>query len=692
MKVPLSWIREFVDVKASAEEIGALMGLRGLPLESLEYRPALSEQGESKGDDAVLDFEVTANRPDCMSVIGIAREIATAYDLPLNPNAVATLKPNGAVPIAIEDPELCGRYVGATADVTIGPSPKWMQDRLAMCGVRPISNIVDITNYVLLELGHPMHAFDAAKLRGSEIRVRRAKQGESIRTLDGKARALSGDMLVIADAERAEAIGGVMGGADSEVTSATRQIVFEAAWFNPSSVRATSKKLSLKTEASMRFERGMDVTAPPRATARALQLLEQIGAGKATGGITDAYPTPFSPKTMRLDRARIGGLLGMDVPDASVERILTSLGFEISKPQARSPQARKPSEGWDVIPPPWRVDMHRQVDLIEEVGRHYGFEHLPSTFPGVEQAPPPSDPRIARDRRVRTALLGMGFSEAITLAFIEAQAAEPFLQGSAAVTLANPLSEKFAVMRPSLLPGLVDVLSHNRRHGRPDVRVFEIGTRFTPAGETRGAAFAWMGLGTPDHWSGARRPVDFSDIKGVVEQLASLASVPVTFAEVERTFLVRGRAANILINGQVIGGLGQLSPEIGEARDLPAASEVYIAELNLDAVTAASPIETRRASPLPRFPFVVRDVSILVSNSLSAETVRVTIRSAAPDTLVQVREFDRYEGKGVPDGKVSLSFRLTFQSPERTLTDDEVSAAMTTIVTALKQVHGAEQR
>jgi phenylalanyl-tRNA synthetase beta chain len=564
-----------------------------------------------------------------------------------------------------------------------------MQDRLMMCGVRPISNIVDITNYVLLELGHPMHAFDAAKLRGSEIRVRRAKQGESIKTLDGKARTLSTDMLVIADAERAEAIGGVMGGADSEVTSATRQIVFEAAWFKPSSVRATSKKLGLKTEASMRFERGMDPTAPVRATARALQLLEQIGAGKATGAITDAYPTPYQSKTTHLDRARIRGLLGMDVPGDAVVRILTSLGFEVSRTQDPGP---KTPESWNVIPPPWRVDMHRQVDLIEEVGRHYGFEHLPSTFPGVEKAPLPSDPRIARDRRVRTALLGMGFSEAITFGFIEAAAAQPYLDGQAPVALANPLSEKFAVMRPSLLPGLVDVLSHNRRHGRPDVRVFEIGTRFTPAGETRGAAFAWMGLGTPDHWSGARRPVDFSDIKGVVEQLASLASVPVTFTEVERTFLVRGRAANILINGQVIGGLGQLSPEIGEARDLPAASEVYVAELNLDAVTAASPIETRRAATLPRFPFVVRDVSILVSNSLSAETVRDTIRSAAPDTLVQVREFDRYEGKGVPDGKVSLSFRLTFQSPERTLTDDEVSAAMTTIVATLKLVHGAEQR
>jgi phenylalanyl-tRNA synthetase beta chain len=336
--------------------------------------------------------------------------------------------------------------------------------------------------------------------------------------------------------------------------------------------------------------------------------------------------------------------------------------------------------------------MHREVDLIEEVGRHYGFEHLPTTFPGVEQAPPPSDPRIARDRRMRTALLGMGFSEAITFAFIEATAAEPYLDGQRPVALANPLSEKFAVMRPSLLPGLLDVLSHNRRHGRPDVRIFEIGTRFAPAGETRGAAFAWMGLGTPDHWSGARRPVDFSDIKGVVEQLATLASVQLTFTEAERTWLVQGRAANIVINGAVIGVLGQLSPDIGEKRDLPAANEVYVAELNLDAVTAASPIETRRATTLPRYPFVVRDVSILVANTLSAETVRGTIRSAAPNTLVQVREFDRYEGTGIPDGKVSLSFRLTFQSPERTLTDDEVSEAMTVIVSALKREHGAEQR
>jgi phenylalanyl-tRNA synthetase beta chain len=600
----------------------------------------------------------------------------------------------GDVPVTIEEPELCARYVAATADVTVGPSPQWMQDRLLANGIRPISNIVDITNYVMVELGQPMHAFDLAKMRGGVIKVRRARPGETITTLDGKKRTLTADILVIADAECAEDIGGVMGGASSEITTATRRVAFEAAWFAPAQIRATSKALGLKTEASTRFERGMDRTAPPRAMARALELLEKIGAGRPTGTVTDNYPRPHQPKTLRLERKRIAGLLGMEVPDASVVRILTSLGFDIPKPQASSPERL---EGWDVITPPWRVDINRQVDLIEEVGRHHGFEHLPATFPGVEQAPPPSDPRIARDRKIRTALLGMGFSEAITFGFIEAAAAEPYLDGQTAVTIANPLSEKFAVMRPSLLPGLVDAVSHNRRHGRPDVRLFEIGTRFSPDGETRGAGFAWTGLATPDHWSGARRGVDFADVKGVVEQLLSLwvgtqNGVPYEVAEVQPPYLVGGRAAGIVINGTMIGVLGQLSPAVAESRGLPATEEVYLGEINLDTLTAAVPAETFRTSPLPRYPSVVRDVSILVADTLSAATVRGTIRSAAPATLIQIREFDRYQGKGVPDGKISLSFRLTFQSPERTLTDDEVQAAMQRIIDALTRELQAVQR
>lgn len=675
MKVPLSWLRELVDVPSSAEEIGTRMGVRGLALEGLE----------AHGTDVVMDFDVTANRPDCMSVAGIAREIAAAYELPLGGTDVPPLPVNGKVPITIEAPELCGRYVGASAEVKVGPSPQWMQDRLAMCGVRPISNIVDVTNYVLLETGHPMHAFDATRLRGGEIRVRRARTGETLTTLDGRQRTLSADMLVIADAERAEAIGGVMGGADSEVTGTTTRVVFEAAWFKPASVRSTSKALGLKTEASMRFERGMDITAPLRATRRALQLLEQIGAGKATGDVTDVYPSPHQPNALTLDSERISGLLGMAVPAASVVRILTSLGFDVHASRLT------PHASWRVTPPPFRVDMHRQVDLIEEVGRHHGFEHLPATFPGVEQAPPPSDPRLARDRRARTALLGMGFSEAISFAFVEAKAAEPFTTDPM-VAIANPLSELFAVMRPSLLPGIVGALSHNRRHGRADVRLFEIGTRFATTGETRSAAFGWTGLATPDHWSGAPRLVDFSDIKGVVEQLAAVFAVVPSFTETTRPHFVAGRAAALVVHGAVVGEFGQLAPAIADARGLPAADEVYVGEINLDTLSAAAPTGTLRAVTLPRYPSVVRDISILVNDALSAASVRDTIRSAAPDTLIQVREFDRYEGKGIPPGKVSLSFRLTFQSSERTLTDDEVQAAMQRIMDALARDLQAVQR
>ena len=680
MKVLLSWIREFVEVQESAEDIGRLMSVRGLALEGLE----------SHGDDAVMDFDVTANRPDCLSIRGIAREIAAAYGLPFRDNVVWRDAFNPIVdlsgvtiPVTIAEPELCGRYVGLVADATAsGPSPEWMQQRLQACGVRPISKVVDVTNYVMLETGQPMHAFDYAKLAGPAIVVRRARQGERLTTLDGKARALTTDMLVIADAERAQAIGGVMGGADSEVAGGTRRIVFEAAYFDARSVRATSKQLGLKTEASTRFERGVDPTIASVAALRACELLAATGAGAAAGAPTDVNPYASAPVEVTLPKAGVARLLGMNVPDTDVMRILQALGFDV-----------EPSgNDWSATVPTWRVDVRRKEDLIEEIGRHYGYEHLPSTFPGVQQAPPPSDPRIARDRRVRTALLGMGFSEAITFAFIEAAAAEPYLLGQPVVAIANPLSEKFTVMRPSLLPGLVDALSHNRRHGRPDVRLFEIGTRFSPAGETRGAAFAWMGLGTPDHWSGARRAVDFSDVKGVVEQLAALAAVDVTFAETRPAILVEGRAAEIRVNGRAVGVMGQLSPAIAESRELAREDEIYVAEIDLDAVTAASPLETRRAKPLPRHPFVVRDVSILVADSLSAETVRGTIRTAAPDTLIQVREFDRYQGKGIPDGKVSLSYRLTFQSPDRTLTDEEVQAAMQRVLEALTRDLQAVQR
>jgi phenylalanyl-tRNA synthetase beta chain len=490
-----------------------------------------------------------------------------------------------------------------------------------------------------------------------------------------------------------------MGGADSEVSKTTRQIVLESAWFKPQSVRATSKRLGLRTEASYRFERGADLTAAGRAMLRALELVESTGAGARRGDIVDCYPRPYEPRELLLDAAAIRRLLGMDVPAAETERILTSLGFGVRTLggwQAGAPDAAATmgaaGESWQVTVPGWRVDIQRPVDLIEEVGRHFGFEHLPSAFPGVQQAPKPSDPRIARDTRVRRSMLGMGFSEAVTFGFIEETAAAPYLTGDAPVTLANPLSEKFTTLRPSLLPGLVDAVSHNRRHGRRDVRLFEIGTRFSPRGEGRSLAGAWTGLATPDHWSGWARPVDFFDIKGVAEQLCAALDVVPQVAAAAVPYLVEGRAASLRAGAAEIGVIGQLSPAIAEQRDLPAADPIYVLELSLDALTASAPAAATLARPLPRHPSVVRDVSILVDDALSAETVRGTIRSAGPATLAEVREFDRYQGKGIAEGKVSLSLRLTFQAPERTLTDAEVNLAMDQILAALKRDLNAVQR
>jgi phenylalanyl-tRNA synthetase beta chain len=701
VKVLVSWLRDFVDVDDAPVEIGRRLSLRGLALEGIEPAPPGALPPGREGDrreDAVLDLDVTANRPDCLSILGIAREVATVYGLPLrtpSPDAPGVLTTRALTPVPREDdlavridaPDLCARYAGARAEVVIGPAPAWLQTRLLACGIRPISNVVDVTNYVLLEQGHPLHAFDHARLAGAPtLVVRTAAAGEALVTLDGKARTLDAGMLVIADEARAVAIAGVMGGAETEVGSGTRRIVLESAWFKPASVRVTSRRLSLRTEASQRFERGADLTAPVRAMARACALLEFIGAGRVAGTVVDAHPRPYEPPVLDLAAAHVNALLGMDVPPSETVRILTALGFGVE------PREGTGRAAWRVTVPGWRVDVRRPVDLVEEVGRHHGFEHLPTTFPAVDQAPPLFDPRIARDGRVRHALLGMGFNEAITFAFVEAAAAEPFLQGSPPVTLANPLSEKFAVMRPSLLPGLVDAVSHNRRRERRDIQVFEIGTTFSVSGEHRSAAFAWTGAATPEHWSGTAREADYFDAAGVIEQVGAVLDVPLTFTPLEAAFLAPGRAAAVHAGEVVVGSVGQLRPDIAARRDLSAGEAVYVGELDLDRLSAATPAGVRFAVPLPRHPSAVRDISILVDDTLSAATVRDTIRSAAPATLVDVREFDRYQGRGIADGKVSLSLRLTFQAADRTLTDTEVHEAMAQVVARLRETLGAVQR
>jgi phenylalanyl-tRNA synthetase beta chain len=697
VKIVVSWLREFVDVTAPPDELGQVLSMRGFELAAIEPmqgpirgadpmpKSVTGSDPGTKYSDAVLDFEITANRPDCLSVRGMAREAATAYSLPLRLPALKRLPHKGSAEVAVtlEAADLCPRYAAGVADVTIKPSPKWLAERLQAAGVRPINNVVDITNYVLIELGQPMHAFDLAKLGGGELQIRRARPDERIRTLDGADRALDSDMLVIADAEKPQAIAGVMGGAESEVSSETRTIVLESACFNPKSVRLTSRRLGLKTEASARFERGTDIQTPVAGIERACALLEEIAAGRPRGAVIDQYPAPAESKKLTLRRAQIKRVLGQAISDNDVERILKGLGFQIAGAD----------HGWDARVPTFRVDVSREVDLIEEVARHHGYDRLPATFPALVAVPPPSDPRIERDKLVRSVLLAAGCSEALTFSFIDAAAAAPFAEPSVIVPIGNPLSTQFSVMRPSLLPGLLAAIAHNRRRERRDVRLFEIGSTVTRLGEVRRVAIVWIGDASPLHWSGGVRNVDFFDVKGLVERTAEALQIDLSFHGASLApFLVRGRAAAVKSRHRTVGDVGMLAPAIASAADLPDTEDVYVAELDLDALDAVNTGNHLTVKPLPRFPSITRDISIIVDETLLAETVRGTIGAAAPDTLVSMREFDRYQGKGVPEGRVSLSFRLTFRSSDRTLTDAEVDAAMKEILAVLSKAHNAIQR
>jgi phenylalanyl-tRNA synthetase beta chain len=685
VKIVYPWLCELVRLPGDPEAVAHEISLRGFEVAEVE-----------PGRLPVIDFEITANRPDCLNHIGLAREASAIWNLPLHrPDVTAppsrAAESSETIDVRLDDPALCPRYCAQVFEVRPGPSPDWLADRLTAAGVRPISSVVDVTNYVMLEMGQPMHAFDLERLAGRALVIRRAKPGERLRTLDGIERTLDAEMLVIADGERASAIGGVMGGHDSEIGASTRLIALESAYFHPPSVRRTSKRLGLKTEASIRFERGGDVNAPPIGIARAAALFAQIGAATPVGTVIDRYPSPRRPVQVHLREARIARLLGQDVPAPDVERILTSLGFDIA------PASGGAEPGWNISVPSFRVDVTREADLIEEVGRHYGFDRLPVTFPALTAPQPAPSPGLVRERLLRKILTAAGFSESMTFAFMEREAALPFCErGFEPVGVANPLSEKFAVLRPSLLAGLVDSCAHNRRRERKDIRLFESGSRFTSSGEGRAVGLVWCGAATGPHWSAPTAQVDFFDVKGVVQRICEAFGIDAEFIGANCAFLVRGRAAEVRgrCNGSAItlGVVGQLLPSVAEARGLPASEDLYVAELDLDAIERAAATDDRPVESLPRFPSIVRDISIVVDDTLPAAEVRGTIRSAAPSTLVSIVEFDRYQGKGVPEGRISLSLRLTYRAVDRTLTDGEAQDATERIVEVLRTTHRAERR
>jgi phenylalanyl-tRNA synthetase beta chain len=709
VKVLVSWLRELVDVAEPVEALAQRLHLAGFELASITpidepspLRSSAIARGLAEGPDAVIDFEITANRPDALSMVGLAREVATLYDRPLRWTPAHLDRPPdpaiaGPLRVTIEDGALCPRYTAALAVVEVGPSPDWLVARLTAAGIRSINNIVDVTNYVLLETGHPLHAFDLAKLAGPHLRIRRAAAGETVTTLDGQTRSLAPGMLVIADAERAQALAGVMGGADSEVSGETTTIVLESAYFHPPSIRRTSRRLGLSTEASYRFERGADPEAPAAALARACALIEEIGAGRVHRDWIDARAQAHAPQQVTLRATRLRRVLGYEVPPAAVERLLRGLGFGLA-----TAAGGEAGPAWQVTVPSWRIDVAREADLIEEVARVEGYDRAPESFPALHLAPPRPDPRLARDATLRTLARAAGYSESVTFSFIEREAALRYAADTAIVRIANPLSESFAVLRPTLLAGLMDSVAHNRRREQRDVRLFELATRFTTTrGEHRALGLAWTGQSAAVHWSGSGRGADLYDLLGTIDRLCQGIGLEAEGAPDQAPFLTAATATRVQVRPRrdpeatpiAIGLAGQLEPSLADAHGLPPREAVFVAELDLDLAQAWIDLGERvRATALPRFPSSARDISIVIPASLPAAAVRGTIRRAAPATLERVREFDRYQGKGVPDDCCSLSLRLTFRAADRTLTDAEVQAAMEAIVDALRESHGATLR
>ncbi len=701
MKILVSWLRDFVPITVSVKQLADGLTMRGFEVSAIDPAPVIPDR-PSTSEDAVLDLEITTNRPDCLSVIGIAREVSTLYGIKLHmPELPATPSTNtDSLSVTVEDhaQDLCARYTASTGNVRVEPSPAWLSARLMAADVRPVNNVVDVTNYVLLELGHPMHAFDRDQLKGDEIRVRQARAGEIVKTLDGEDRALTDQMLVIADQVSPQAIAGVMGGAASEVTASTKRVTLESAYFTPRSIRRTSKEIGLSTEASYRFERGADIEAPLRAMVRAQQLLIEIGACSSWNALLDHYPVKHIQPTVSLRHGRIKRVLGIDVKPSFVVKTLTQLGFNLTT----ASQSDAPLE-WNVTVPTHRVDVSREIDLIEEIARHHGYDRLPSTFPVLLSPPNPKSKYIEQQRTVRHALTASGCSEAITYGFIEGNAGTAFLtEGEDPIRVANPLSEKYDILRPSLLPGLVDSLIYNRRREHHDIRLFEIGHRFTVnAGETAGVALILTGASLLEHWSNTERKTDLYDLIGIVDTLCDALGIAATYTADTRPTFVPGQTSRISATGQAktdksitLGYLGQLAPDFCRKRGLPAAGDdIYAAELNLGAAAAVATDRRRMlAQPLPRHPSVLRDIAIIVDAALPAAAVRGTIRKAGPETLLSIREFDRYEGENVTAGCISLAFRLTFRASDRTLTDTEVQQSMDRIVDALQTTHGAVLR
>ncbi len=647
--------------------------------------------------DTVLEIALTPNRGDCASLLGIAREVRAHFggELQLPPIAPDEEGEPTAVSVRveIEDPDGCPRYCARLVrGVAVGPSPAWLAAKLEAAGMRAINVVVDVTNLVLLEFGQPLHAFDAAKLRGGAIHVRRARADEKIATLDGGARALHAEDLVIADAERAIAIAGVMGGAETEVSARTTDVLLESAHFEAVRVRRTARRLGINSEASYRFEREIDRDGLRRAIDRAARLLAELAGGSVAPGVVEGVGrAPSAVTEIELDPERVNRLLGAHFDRAAIAALLARIEVACTDAGTGPLRCRVPSH---------RNDLRRDVDLVEEVARIHGYDHLPTTLP-IEQLRPVA---VSRARSVvegaRDALSASGFIECMTLPFASASDLDRIGLGENdprrhAVRLQNPLTDEESQLRTTLVPSLLAVVRTNRSRQVDAVRAFEVGRVFAPLGgtelptETRNVAGV-VTRGERDLWAAPTSPPLFFEMKGAVEQLLDALGVAATFsADASEPFLHPGASAAIAIGGQRIGVIGELHPETAARFEIDAPCALFA--LDLDAV-AATPAASARYREVSRHPSVCRDLAVLLPQSEPARAVLDAIRGTAGPHLVAAEIFDRYEGTGVPEGRVSVAFRLVFQRPDRTLLDAEVARATERVVRMLADRFGGELR
>lgn len=681
MRVSLEWLKEFIGIKLPVETLAGKLTMAGLEVEAIERLD----------NDHVLEVNVTPNRPDCLSIMGIARELSAITNTPLKfPEYKVKETDDSEVGIEIADKELCKRYAGRVVKgITISGSPDWIKTRLEKCGIRTINIIVDITNYVLLELGHPLHAFDLDTLKGKTIKVATAGKNQGIVTLDGVERNLHGDALLIWDGVRPVALAGVMGGAETEVTDSTKNIFIESAYFKPESVRRTSKALGLKTESSYRFERGTDIEMLEIALDRTAFLIEKTAGGKIAKKV-DVYPEKFQPNPISVKYERVNRILGTDISREDMTDILGRLKIptEVN------------GDYFKVFPPPFRPDIERDADVIEEIARLYGYDRIPTAMPRADISSAVRKTKHPVISAVKEVLRKEGFNEVINYSFMN----EKYLdilnlpaedRRRKAVMIKNPLRKEDSFLRTMLLPSLIENFTYNLFRGIKDIRISEISRVFEDTGKP--LPFESLHMGgvyyrekSPSLWK--ETAGDFYLVKGLVESLFERVKITgFSFSPSNEPFVHPGKSADIFISGEKTGFMGTLSPEVIDRLDIKSRPDIQIFEMDMDKLLSYIP-EAISYTPIPKFPFIERDIAVVLDESIRAADVIKLIRAYPSEFIEDVSVFDSYRGANIPAGKKSLAFAIRYRATERTLTDEEVEALHKDLVEHITGKTGGEIR